>query len=75
LWLVTVIFIAYHFLLRKETFLLPTGGFSLWINNSCSLPLVVFTSLVEPNPMPYDWSSPRKQMQRKIIPEDIFISL
>jgi hypothetical protein len=50
----------------------------LWINNCCSTVSSVYQSdLVEPNPMPFDWSKlPRKQMQRKIIPKrNIYIAL
>jgi hypothetical protein len=55
--LVTLFFLAYYFLLRKETFSPVTVGFC-WLDSSAILPLLVFTKTVwvEPSPATIDWS-------------------
>jgi hypothetical protein len=50
-------FLAYYFLLRKETFSV-TVGFVVGLITSAILPLLVFTKTVwvEPSPATIDWS-------------------
>ena len=58
--LLLLFFIAYHFLLRKETFFTTNRWFLLaGLITATILPLVVFTKIiwVEPSPVDYDWSS------------------
>jgi len=58
--LLLLFFIAYHFLLRKETFFSSNRWFLLaGLVTSALLPLLVFTKIiwVEPTPVNYDWSS------------------
>jgi hypothetical protein len=57
--LVTLFFLAYYFLLRKETFFTSNRWFLLaGLVTSAILPLLVFTKTVwvEPNPATIDWS-------------------
>jgi hypothetical protein len=57
--LVTLFFLAYYFLLRKETFFTSNRWFLLvGLITSTLLPLLVFTKtiLVEPSPVTIDWS-------------------
>lgn len=58
--LLLLFFVAYHFLLRKETFFTSNRWFLLaGLVTSALLPFVVFTKIiwVDPNPVAYDWSS------------------
>jgi hypothetical protein len=58
--LIALFYLAYHFLLRKETFFTSNRWFLLsGLFTSVLLPLVVYTKLiwVEPTPVNYDWSS------------------
>ena len=58
--LLFLFFIAYHFLLRKETFFTTNRWFLLaGLLSAAVLPFVVFTQIiwVEPSPVNYDWSS------------------
>ena len=58
--LLFLFFIAYHFLLRKETFFTTNRWFLLaGLLSAIVLPFVVFTQIiwVEPSPVNYDWSS------------------
>ncbi|WP_339919462.1 M56 family metallopeptidase [uncultured Flavobacterium sp.] len=58
--LLLLFFIAYHFLLRKETFFSSNRWFLLTgLVTSALLPLLFFTKIiwVEPTPLNYDWSS------------------
>ena len=58
--LLFLFFIAYHFLLRKETFFTANRWFLLaGLLSATVLPFVVFTQIiwVEPSPVNYDWSS------------------
>ena len=63
--LLLLFFIAYHFLLRKETFFTANRWFLLGgLLTAVVLPLVVFTKIVwvDPNPVAYDWSSLPKRI-------------
>ncbi|RTY78854.1 hypothetical protein EKL97_13285 [Flavobacterium sp. LS1P28] len=58
--LIALFYLAYHFMLRKETFFTSNRWFLLLgLFTSILLPLVVFTKTiwVEPTPINYDWSS------------------
>ncbi len=58
--LIALFYLAYHFMLRKETFFTSNRWFLLLgLFTSVLLPLVVFTKIiwVEPTPLNYDWSS------------------
>ncbi|RTY96661.1 M56 family metallopeptidase [Flavobacterium sp. GSN2] len=58
--LIALFYLAYHFMLRKETFFTSNRWFLLLgLFTSILLPLVVFTKTiwVEPTPVNYDWSS------------------
>lgn len=58
--LIALFYLAYHFMLRKETFFTSNRWFLLLgLFTSVLLPLVVFTKIiwVEPTPVNYDWSS------------------
>ncbi len=58
--LIALFYLAYHFMLRKETFFTNNRWFLLLgLFTSVLLPLVVFTKIiwVEPTPVNYDWSS------------------
>ncbi|RYJ51935.1 peptidase M56 [Flavobacterium petrolei] len=58
--LIALFYLAYHFMLRKETFFNSNRWFLLvGLFTSVLLPLVVFTKIiwVEPSPVNYDWSS------------------
>ncbi|CAM2939954.1 M56 family metallopeptidase [Flavobacterium frigoris] len=58
--LLLLFFIAYHFLLRKETFFTSNRWFLLaGLVTSALLPLLVFTKIIwiEPTSVNYDWSS------------------
>ncbi|RTY88642.1 M56 family metallopeptidase [Flavobacterium sp. RSP15] len=78
--LIALFYLAYHFMLRKETFFTSNRWFLLLgLFTSILLPLVVFTKTiwVEPTPINYDWSSLPKST---IIDEDhtqeyIFLAL
>ncbi|MBC5842455.1 M56 family metallopeptidase [Flavobacterium sp. F-380] len=68
--LLLLFFIAYHCLLRKETFFTANRWFLLaGLVTAVVLPLVVFTQIVwvDPNPVAYDWSSFPK---RSLVDED-----
>jgi hypothetical protein len=58
--LIALFYLAYHFMLRKETFFTSNRWFLLLgLFTSVLMPLVVFTKIiwVEPTPVNYDWSS------------------
>jgi hypothetical protein len=58
--LIALFYLAYHFMLRKETFFTSNRWFLLLgLFTSVLLPLFVFTKIiwVEPTPVNYDWSS------------------
>jgi hypothetical protein len=58
--LIALFYLAYHFMLRKETFFTSNRWFLLLgLFTSILLPLVVYTKIiwVEPTPVNYDWSS------------------
>lgn len=58
--LIALFYLAYHFMLRKETFFTSNRWFLLLgLITSVVLPLVVLTKIiwVEPTPVNYDWSS------------------
>ena len=58
--LIALFYLAYHFMLRKETFFTSNRWFLLLgLFTSVLLPLVIFTKIiwVEPTPVNYDWSS------------------
>ena len=58
--LIALFYLAYHFMLRKETFFTSNRWFLLMgLFTSVLLPLVIFTKIiwVEPTPVNYDWSS------------------
>ncbi|QIH37406.1 peptidase M56 [Flavobacterium sp. Sr18] len=58
--LIALFYLAYHFMLRKETFFNSNRWFLLvGLFTSVLLPIVVFTKIiwVEPSPVNYDWSS------------------
>ncbi|MFV8339393.1 M56 family metallopeptidase [Flavobacterium sp. LB3P21] len=58
--LIALFYLAYHFMLRKETFFASNRWFLLLgLFTSVLLPLVIFTKIiwVEPTPVNYDWSS------------------
>jgi hypothetical protein len=58
--LIALFYLAYHFMLRKETFFTSNRWFLLLgLFTSAILPVVVFTKIiwVEPTPINYDWSS------------------
>ncbi|SHM65726.1 M56 family metallopeptidase [Flavobacterium xanthum] len=58
--LLLLFFVAYHFLLRKETFFTANRWFLLaGLITATVLPFVVFTTIIwiEPTPVNYDWSS------------------
>ena len=58
--LITLFYLAYHFMLRKETFFTSNRWFLLLgLFTSIVLPIVVYTKIiwVEPTPVNYDWSS------------------
>ncbi|SEG32111.1 M56 family metallopeptidase [Flavobacterium urumqiense] len=58
--LIALFYLAYHFMLRKETFFTSNRWFLLLgLFTSIVLPIVVYTKIiwVEPTPVNYDWSS------------------
>lgn len=58
--LIALFYLAYHFMLRKETFFTSNRWFLLLgLFTSVLLPLVIFTKIiwVEPTPVNYNWSS------------------
>ncbi|SDH08644.1 BlaR1 peptidase M56 [Flavobacterium omnivorum] len=58
--LIALFYLAYHLMLRKETFFTSNRWFLLLgLFTSVLLPLVVYTKIiwVEPTPVNYDWSS------------------
>jgi hypothetical protein len=58
--LIALFYLAYHFMLRKETFFTSNRWFLLLgLFTSVLLPLMVYTKIiwVEPTPVNYDWSS------------------
>ena len=58
--LIALFYLAYHFMLRKETFFTSNRWFLLLgLFTSVILPLVVYTKIIwiEPTPVNYDWSS------------------
>jgi len=58
--LIAMFYIAYHFLLRKETFFTTNRWFLLaGLFTSALLPMLVFTTIVwiDPNPTPENWST------------------
>jgi hypothetical protein len=58
--LIVMFYLAYHFLLRKETFFVSNRWFLLaGLFTSALLPLLIFTTIVwvEPTPVPVNWST------------------
>ena len=58
--LIALFYLAYHFMLRKETFFTSNRWFLLLgLFTSIVLPIVVYTKIiwVKPTPVNYDWSS------------------